>query len=243
MAAKPRLPTGYDLPTAVNGWRHDPNDGSNGHTWSLDAGERPLSVRVFEHFGRCYARVTDDRTTGIESSEEIAARSHDEDGDQTTQATVAAVVAEAVEWMREHDVGEWSHPRIREAVFDPPLGYELVAYEIGQRWSLIHYHRIDAPEKSRLAGVGLPDEVNPETYPYLVIRTWAGSGNSEIDLAPWRFSHDDERESVADPPAECGLDVAVTVARTVAREQHDSDAPEPSSHTGQTALQQFAGGG
>jgi hypothetical protein len=243
MAAKPRLPAGYGLPRTVNGWRHDPDDGSNGHTWCFEAGERPLSVRVFEHFGRSYAKVTDDRTTGIESGEEIATRSRDEDADQTKQATAAAVVAEAVAWMREHGSSEWSHPRIHEAMFDPPVGYEFGAYEIGQRWSLIHYHRIDTPEKGRLAGVGRPDEVTPETYPYLVIRTWAGSGNSEIEIAPWRCSHDNEREPVADPPAECGLDVAVTVARTFAREQHGSDAPEPSSHTGQTALRQFAGGG
>ena len=239
MAAKPPLPKGYELPAAVNGWIHDPDDGSNGHTWRFEPGERPLSVRVFELFGRSYASVTDDRTSGIESSEEIAARTPDDDDSRAKPATVEAVVGEAVEWMRDHGAGEWSHSRVRESAFDPPIGYELAKFEIGERWTMIHYHRIDAPEKSRLAGVGLPDEVNPETYPYLVIRTWAGSGNSEIELAPWQFSHDDEREQVAEPPAECGLDVALTVARNFAREQRDGDVPSANNATGQSSLRRF----
>ena len=48
-----------------------------------------------------------------------------------------------------------------------------------------------------------------------------------------------ETEQIARVPAECGLDVAVTMARNFAREQRDGDVPSANNTTGQSSLPQF----
>jgi hypothetical protein len=45
--------------------------------------------------------------------------------------------------------------------------------------------------------------------PYLYVEACRGSGNATVVLAPWLRAHDDEKHAVLEPPAECGLDVAL----------------------------------
>ena len=52
-----------------------------------------------------------------------------------------------------------------------------------------------------------------ETRAYLVVAAWRGSGNATVALAPWLRAHDEEMHEVVEPPAECGLAIAVKLAR------------------------------
>ena len=240
MPAKPRLSDGFDLPTAVNGWIHDPNDRTNGHCWHYERGERPLSMRMYETLGTCYAAVTDDRTSGMESKERIIDLDHGDREDLSREEAIETGINAAIEWMETYSEGEWSHPRIHEAAFQPPVGYEIVAYRINSRTTTVHYYQTDAHEVERLARANLPDSMSAESCPYLEVETWVGSGNSTVALAPWKRVHDNERKEIADPPAKCGIEVALTTAREFARTSTDGDDLFPPDPTGQTSLGQFA---
>jgi hypothetical protein len=125
--------------------------------------------------------------------------------------------------METYSEGEWSHPRIHEAAFQPPVGYEIVAYRINSRTTTVHYYQTDAHEVERLARANLPDSMSAESCPYLEVETWVGSGNSTVALAPWKRAHDNERKEIADPPEKCGIEVALTTAREFARTSTDGD--------------------
>lgn len=224
------LPDGFDYPREVNGWRFDP-DPYNGHAWV--APERDRTVLARTCLGTAMVKVHDERVSGPGSSVTVAEFEYDR-GD--SESAAARVVERAVDWMHDHAPTEWSHPEVTEAAFDAPPGYEFVDYSRGCRETCIYYRREGASGRTRVAGAGRPDEVTPETSPYLVVQMWQGSGNASVDLAPWRYEHDEERETVADPPAECGLDVALAVAREFAREivAEDPDTALPSA--GQTTF-------
>ena len=239
---KPELPDGFDLPTRVNEWVHDPKDGSNGHCWRFEQGERTLAMRVYDPLGSCYAAVTDERTGGLDSRQRVSEVKFGSGTDCSQHRAVEEVLTDAIDWMDDHSKGEWSHPRVQEAVFQPPAGYELAGYQINTRTTTVQYHRLDAREVDRLAGCHFPDEMSPDSCPYLEIETWAGSGNSTVRLAPWRHAHDDECMEVADPPDECGLDVALATAREYVRQYVDSDELQ-SDPAGQTNLARFASKG
>lgn len=234
MSHKPPLPDDYDLPHEVNGWVHDPESNRNGHVWSAEAHES--SVAMFAHVGTVRVAVFDDRVDGFANKVEPF---RDELPDDRTDlpAAVAEGIDEAVTWMNEHAPAEWSHPDVNEAVFDPPAGYELDWYFLEQRDTTIYYRREGAESVSSLFNDGRPEEVTPETFPYLVIHMWNGSGNAEVSIAPWTRAHDHQMETVVEPPEECGMEVALKFAR----EYVEGDDAEVT--TGQTGLAQFAKAG
>ena len=241
---KPELPDGFDLPTRVNGWVHSPEDKSNGHCWRFEQEKRPLAMRVYDPPGSCYAAVTDERTSGMDSKQRVSEVKFGSGTDCSQLRAIEEVLTDAIDWMDDHNDGEWSHPRIQEAAFQPPAGYELVDYRIDNRTTTVQYHRLGTPEVDRLAGGHFPDDMSADSCPYLEVETWAGSGNSTIVLAPWRRAHDEECKEVADPPEECGFDVALATARELARQHVDSDSDEPlSDPAGQTNLTRFASEG
>ena len=239
---KPELPDGFDLPTRVNGWVHDPEDGSNGHCWRFEQGERPLAMRVYDPLDVCYATVSDERTRGLDSRQRVSEVEFGSGTDCWQLKAVEETLRDAIDWMDDHSEGEWSHPRVQEAAFQPPAGYELVSYQIDNRTTTVQYHRLGAHGADRLAGSHFPEDMTVDSCPYLEIETWAGSGNSTVKLAPWRHAHDNECIEVADPPEECGLDIALTTARGFARQYVDNDE-RLSDPAGQTNLARFASEG
>jgi hypothetical protein len=230
--AKPPLPDGYDFPERVNDWQFDPDSSYNGHAWY--GPDRERSVVVFAGLGSANAKVHDERVSGSGSYVELASVEYDRDD---RREAVAEMVEQAVAWMQETAPEEWSHPEVNEAVFDAPPGYEFDGYSRGHRETFVYYRRKGASPRKRLAGAGSPDEATAETYPYLVVQMWQGSGNASVDLAPWRYEHDHERESVVDLPEECGLDKALSAARDHAIRHVENDAGPPS--VGQTALSEW----
>jgi len=125
MPAKPRLPDRFNLPTAVNGWIHDP----------------------------------DDRTSGMESKERIIDLDHGDQEDLSHEEVVEMVTDAATEWMEAYSEGEWSHPRIHEAAFHPPVGYEFIAYRINSQTTTVQYHQRDARKVDRLTGASFSDDM------------------------------------------------------------------------------------
>lgn len=65
----------------------------------------------------------------------------------------------------------------------------------------------------------LDSEANLETQAYLVVKAWRGSGNATVALAPWLRAHDEKMHEVVDPPAECGIAIAVKLAREYVRSE------------------------
>ena len=191
-------------------------------------------------------RVFDDRVRGFDRSQTVATVNHGapdavEGHLQARRDAVAEGVTEAVEWMEATAPSGWSHPAVCEAVFDPPPGHVLEEYYLEQRTVTVYYRQKDAESNHRLAGIDEPDEYTLETCPYLYVHVWRGSGAATVALAPWRGAHGpgsrhEEIKPVADPPEECGLEIALTVAREWARETvaASDDVDEPS--VGQTAL-------
>lgn len=223
------LPENFEYPERVNRWRFDADSSYNGHAWY--GPDRERSVVVFSGLGSANAKVHDERVSGSGSYVELARTEYDRDD---WREAVAEMVEQAVAWMQETAPEEWSHPEVNEAVFDAPPGYELDGYSRGHRETFVYYRREGAPPRRRVAGAGRPDEATAETYPYLVVQMWQGSGNASVDLAPWRYEHDHERETVVEPPEECSLDVALAAARDYAYENVEDDAGLPNA--GQTNL-------
>lgn len=237
-----RLPDGFEFPNEVNGWHFDPEP-YNGN--ARIAEDRETSVVVFNQLDTATVDVVDERVSGSENSVQLAASEYEQSDSGTDlwaakREAAAAMVDHAVAWMRSTSPNEWAHPDVVEAVFDTPPGYELANYSRGMRETTVYYRRKGTDKRQRLAGAGKPETVTPETYPYLVVRTWHGSGNSDVALSPWRYDHDEERVPVVEPPAECGLDVALTMARQYAREHVDGAADAVA--TGQMDLLRFAEG-
>ena len=84
-------------------------------------------------------------------------------------------------------------------------------------------------EGQRLTGSTTADglEVTTETYPYLVVQKWRGSGNATVALAPWDYAHETEMVDVRNPPDGCGLDIALTIARNYAAAVIGDDTDPP----------------
>ncbi len=236
MVRKPPLPDGYELPEAVNGWQHNPESNKNGHAWYSENGE--TAVAVFSRFGKTYVTVTDERCNGLGRGERIHEHEYEceQEGEtvegEERRAIEARAVSDAVEtavaWMDTTGPDQWTHPDVCEAVFDAPAGYELEFYFLEQRETTVYYRREDADEKSRRTGAGEPDEYTVETCPYLYLHQWNGSGNATVALAPWLYGHGvgskhTEIEPVVETPDECGLEVALTMARQFAREHFGSE--------------------
>jgi len=224
MPVRPTLPDEYELPNRVNGWNYDSTASWNAHVWT--APDAPQSVAVFDHHNELAVLAIDDRIQGFQKRVPVATIDVTEHGDRSQD--VPRAVQEAVAWMDATPPGAWTHPDVDDAVFDPPPGYELTHYYLENREVIIYYHRNGAPERQRLAGVGLPDpdEATPETYPYLVVKAWRGSGNATVALAPWDYAHDSEMVDVRDPPEECGLAVALRIARDYAADA-TGEEPDP----------------
>lgn len=242
MPARPKLPDGYDLPTDVNGWTHDPESGRNAHVWTCD--EEDVSLGVFNTLGTAKVKVFDDRVNGFQSGVTLREVEIDEQYTEAERETVADVLEYGLEWMERTEPSEWSHPDVEEAVFDAPAGYRLDRYFLEARDTTIYYRREGADRDVRMAGIGHPteegDPITPETYPYLVIHTWNGSGKSRVALAPWLRAHDDEMHEVVEPPEECGLEIALRCARDWVQDALDVDGNEEPS-VGQSGLSTFAG--
>lgn len=236
MPLRPRLPDGYDLPETVGEWVYSSETGKNAHVWVSD--DETASVGVFCSLGNVYTKVFDERANGFENCERLIEVSLEDDDmfTETERQAVADVTEETIAWMRETTPDEWAHPRVNEAVFDAPPGYELAVYYLESRDTQIYYHREGADEAA--ARDADPADATPETFPYLVIHCWNGSGNSEISLAPWKHAHDHKMREVVETPDECGLDIALTMARSYAAEHDDFD--HEGATAGQTDLQQFA---
>ncbi|MFC4553622.1 MULTISPECIES: hypothetical protein [Halorussus] len=211
MVAKPPLPEGFELPEAVNGWMHDADSNRNGHVWTGEDAER--SVGVFSGVSdRVYVAVFDDRADGFCNHIDPVERSFGED--ETKAEATAWGVEQAVAWMQQHAPEAWDHPAVEEAVFDPPVGFVLDRYYLEQREHIVYYRQEDAEKAVNMAGGRVPEtEPSFGTRAYLVVKTWRGSGNSTIALAPWLRAHDDEMHEVVDTPDECGLAVALKLAR------------------------------
>ena len=232
MVAKSPLPDGGDLPPAVNGWVHDPDSTRNGHVWTSADVDR--SVAVFSHFGTTVSvAVFDDRVDGFANRIEPAR--HDIRDEESQSETVAWGVERAVAWMERHAPTEWDHPAIEAAVFDPPAGFVLNRYYLEECEHIVYYRQNNAERAVGMAGGRvLNSAASLETRAYLVVRAWRGSGNTTVALAPWLRAHDEAMEEVVDPPAECGLVIAVKLAREYVRAETGRTRDVPA--TGQADL-------
>lgn len=224
MPVRPALPDAFDPPDRVNGWVYDDEASWNAHVWT--APDAPQSVGVFDHHDEVVVLAIDDRVQGFKNRVPVATVEATDGGGRSDAA--AHAIGEAVGWMEATPPGTWTHPHVDEAVFDAPPGYKLTHYYLETREAIVYYHRKGAHGGRRLAGIGTPNgpEVTPETYPYLVVKAWLGSGNASVALAPWDYAHDSEMVDVRDPPEECGLEIALTIARDYAAAATGED-PDP----------------
>lgn len=238
MTAKPPLPEHYELADEVNEWRHAPESGKNGHVWMTP--DESASVGVFGFGGEIYAQALDERVTGFGRSKRIFETEYEHtkdylqpaDTDAPTPAVVEGAKA-AVRWMEINDP-EWSHPAVEPAAFDPPVGFVLDRYYLEQREHIVCYRQEGTDKSVNMAG--RPPDTDPslETRTYLYVEAWRGSGNATISLAPWLHAHDHEKHEVVDPPAECGLSVALKLAREWVQEQTGMSRDSPA--TGQSDI-------
>lgn len=240
MTAKPTLPYGYELPPAVNGWTHAPESNKNGHIWTGPEGA--AAVGVFGSMGEIRVRVLDERVSGFARSKRIFQSEYDHsvdyferaDADAPTPAVVEGVEA-AVDWMKRNGP-PWTHPDVEPAAFEAPPGFVLDRYYIEERQQIVCYRQQDAESAVSLSGRPPDTEPSLETRKYLYVETWRGSGNATVALAPWLRAHDDEKHEVLEPPAECGLDVALLLAREWVAEQRD-ESVDHSKTAGQASLE------
>jgi hypothetical protein len=229
MGIRPPLPDEKHLPRSLNGWVYKPDADTHGHYWLSEDGT--ASVCVNRCLDQVSAKVSDERFNGFETSETIEATRIEEEIQYTDreQQVIATIVDEAIEWMAANSPSSWSLPAANEAVFSPPQGYSLAVCYLENQDITLYYERDDVD--------GLPDRRDPdlpEEHRYLVVRVLRGSGNATIAVSPWKRAHDHEMMEVVDPPEECGLDVALKLAR---------DYAGPSSETttvGQSGLQEWS---
>jgi hypothetical protein len=244
VTAKPLLPDDYELPDEVNGWTHDPDSGKNGHTWY--APDRSAAVGVFGFGGTIAVKALDERVSGFARSNRVFETEYEHtkdyyepaDPEAPTRAVVEGVDA-AVRWMERTDT-DWRHPAVEESAFDPPDGFVLDRYYLEEREQIICYRQEGTESEIEMSGWRLETEPSLETRKYLYVEAWRGSGNATIALAPWLRAHDHEKHEVVDPPEECGIDVALLLAREYVAEQVGDEADVTA---GQAPLDAFAGGG
>ncbi|GGL73553.1 hypothetical protein [Halocalculus aciditolerans] len=226
MVRKPHLPDGYELPSEVNGWIHDPESNRNGHVWT--GADDPRSVGVFSSVGdRVRVAVFDDRVCGF--CNKIEPFDREFEADETEAEAVAWGIEQAAEWMERHHPSEWDHPAVYDAVFDPPVGFVLDQYYLEQRQHIVCYRQEGEEKDVNLSG--RPPDTDPslETRKYLYVEAWRGSGNATVALAPWLRAHDDEKHEVLDLPEECGLPVALKLAREWVAEETGQTREEPAA--------------
>lgn len=238
MTAKPPLPDGYELPHEVNGWVHNPKSNKNSHTWY--APDDSAAVGVFGFGGEITVKVLDERVSGFGRSKRVFETEYEHekdyyepaDSDAPTPAIVKGIEA-AVRWMEVSDT-DWKHPAVKEAVFDPPVGFELDRYYLEEREHIVCYRQKGEEKEVSMSGRRLDTEPSLETRKYLYVEAWRGSGNVTVALAPWLRAHDEEKHEVLEPPEECGLDVALKLAREWVQEQTGQTRDQPA--TGQSDL-------
>ncbi|WP_200862346.1 hypothetical protein [Candidatus Halobonum tyrrellensis] len=168
----------------------------------------------------------DDRVDGFANRIEPVRREIREEESQSE--AVAWGVERAVAWMERHAPTEWDHPAVEAAIFDPPAGFVLDRYYLEEREQIVYYRQDNAERAVGMAGGRVLDsEATLGTRAYLVVKAWRGSGNATVALAPWLRAHDGEMEEVVDPPTECGLAIAVKLAREYVRTEtgRTRDAP------------------
>lgn len=233
MTAKPPLPDEFDLPYEVNGWIHDPESEKNGHTWY--APDETAAVGVFGFGGTITVKVLDERVSGFDRAKRVFETEYEHekdyyepaDSEAPTPAVIEGVEA-AVRWMEMNDTG-WKHPAVEEAVFDPPIGFELDRYYLETREHIVCFRQKGEEKDVNLSG--RPPDTDPslETRKYLYVEAWRGSGNATVALAPWLRAHDEEKHEVVEPPEECGLDVALKLAREWVQEQTGQTRDQPAA--------------
>jgi len=243
---EPKFGSACNLPSAIHGWVYDPEDRSNGLVWR--SSEHDCAVGIWDSHDAFRLRVLDDRVRGFGryiDFERVPYEDRDERG-----AALESAFASAHEWMADTHPSEWTHPGVCEAVFDAPVGYDLEVYYLESSTATVYYRRQDfdgSPPRSIRGDTSV--DLSFEDAPYLFVETWRSSGNSTVALAPWPNAHGPsskhpEVREIAETPAECGLEVAVTVARQVAREHLDG---QQSARVGQQDLgtyrQDTRGGG
>lgn len=239
MPNRPQLPDGYDRPEAVGDWQYDPESGKNGHVWTSD---EDVTVGVFNSVNRVRVAVFDDRVDGFENNVEPYSEPVPEDCPRSDVADrVAAGVDAAIDWMEQQAPGEWEHPAVVEAVFDPPAGCVLDRYYLESREHIVYYRQEGTESDVKVAG-GRRLESDPslDTRRYLYVQAWRGSGNATVALAPWLRAHDHEMHEVLEPPEECGLEVAVMLAREWVAEQRGEQL-DPAASAGQASLEGWSG--
>ncbi|ELY73265.1 hypothetical protein [Natrinema pallidum] len=237
---KPALPADYELSLSIDGWQYDADDSSNGHVWRSD--EHECSVGVYDNIGSISVRVTDDRVDGFASYEELERIDYDRD---RRDGVLLEGIDAARGWMGETDPAAWAHPEVCEAVFDAPVGYTLETYYHENREAIVYYRREGADDGVDIdvRGSDGPEGLSHANAPYLYVHEWRGSGNATVALAPWTEAHGPGSKHpditpVVETPSECGLEVAVTMARRWAREYADKEIDTDAS--GQAALERWS---
>lgn len=235
MAHKPPLPDDVDLPDEVNGWRHDADSNRNGHVWRATSAQRSVAIfsGVADTVRVC---VFDDRVSGF--CNKIQPYDREFEDDETKAEATAWGVEKAVAWMRLNDPDSWDHPHVDESVFHPPAGFVLDRYYLEQREHILYYRQQGTESEVNMSGRHHSDtEPSLDTRKYLYIRVWRGSGNATVALAPWLRAHEHELHEVVDPPAECGLSVALKLAREWVAQQTGETRDRPAA--GQSDLGAF----
>lgn len=203
---------------AVNGWLWNPDSNRNGLIWY--GKEAARSVGIFTTFGEhIRVHVFDDRVSGFDNKITPFRRKVRED--EELEDALRWAVKKAQSWMGTHSPTEWKHPDIIEAALTPPPGYVLDRYYLENREHIVYYRDPDAKRGTSI-NLRKPDpdlEATLDTYPYLNIRSWKGSGNATIALAPWLRAHEHELHEIIDPPEECGLEIAHKLLREYVEEE------------------------
>ena len=217
MVAKPPLPDRVDLPSEVNGWVHDPDSNRNGHVWTARDADR--SVAVFSHFGTTISvAVFDDRVDRFANRIEPVRRDIREEESQSE--AVAWGVKRAVGWMQRHAPTEWGSfgrrgSRVRPAgrVRPRPL------LSRGAR-----AYRLLPPRECRTRrrdGWWPCPRLDGEPGDAGVSRRQSVARERQCDGRTRPLAPGPQREmsEVVDPPAECGIAIAVKLAREYVREK------------------------
>lgn len=233
----------------VNGWVHEPEHPSNGITWLSE--DETASVSVFCHPDDISIYVADERVTGMKHRRLIHREEYEsaDDVDRYLELEKQAVedgIDYAVDWMSETAPDEWSHPGVSESIFDAPIGYELEKCYLENRTLEIYYKQTEFDEEQRPRDPGKLDDHSADNCEYLYVHIWRGSGKATVALSPRLRAHGPgdgrenwEVEPVVDTPDECGLEVALTMARQWAQEQTDGEV-EADLSAGQADITQFS---
>jgi hypothetical protein len=220
MPHRPELPDHFEIPQTVGQWTYDPESNKNGHVWY--GPDRETAVGVFCPVNSVYVMVSDERCIGLERGDRIFEKeiADVEDRQAEKMRTVESAAEHAVDWMADNDPQDWSCERVHDCVLDAPAGYEVALYEVATRTSTVYYHRIGTDPECVLGQDTPPENITPETYPYIRVKVYRGSGNAEVALSPWTRAHDDQVAEIREPPEGCGVEVAVSMARQYVRDGH-----------------------